>query len=613
MPQVSPTAEALFIAGSGLSPSHAHTYRFRTRKEQRDFFDNLSQKSGMRYSQMTYQRIHSNVMRVFIPPGELYNCDYMMINPHRHDQVQDDQWWFYAFILAVNYVNEGCTEVVYKIDWVQTYFVDYFVNMNTCFIVRHHSSDDMLFSNDASEGLELGAEYMYNELNWTNINRPFEILPDTDGTFKNWLPIAVFPADKEQAFSYIPTSVTALPNNLEYVIFRNKAYFDRWWEVIEGKRLAEMVDFYMVPEICLNDQAPGVDEIPSVPKGMNETTPIPGYVYNPWDENIIQGAGDGLIPKNNKMYCYPYCFIYVTNSQGNSITLMPQRCHRAHTEVTWGIRGTVSPNPQFTCEPYFYGGTISKGLFKLNLSSNIKVPWVTDAYKVYQSQNASSIEMQNVMNQRNIEWATVAGGIQTGMHTANGIASAVTGAAMPIAGGTKMMQGATQAVDSIINGYDQLWDAYEASYMFAAKQQDTKNLPDIVRNAGGSSIGYSLGQFGFRAYIGRISVQYARRVDRYFTMYGYKAGEYRKPNIFSRPHFNFLKATNVTSNKKVPAQARVEIENVLARGITFWDRNTTIGDYTVDNHPEGWEGITQYVEKETAEKYRTSTSNELDK
>ena len=111
---------------------------------------------------------------------------------------------------------------------------------------------------------------------------------------------------------------------------------------------------------------------------------------------------------------------------------------------------------------------------------------------------------------------------------------------------------------------------------------------DIVRgsiNTGNNSVASGLQSF----YGGRcsISAQYARMIDDYFTVYGYAVKRLKIPNRDSRPHWNYVKTIGCTITGSIPSDDMQLICSIYDNGITFWKNGSEIGDYSLDNSPQG--------------------------
>ena len=69
-------------------------------------------------------------------------------------------------------------------------------------------------------------------------------------------------------------------------------------------------------------------------------------------------------------------------------------------------------------------------------------------------------------------------------------------------------------------------------------------------------------------------------LDDYFSRFGYQVNRLKAPNVNTRPHWNYVKTGEAHIAGDVPYLYRVQIENMLNHGVTFWNEDWTIGDYS---------------------------------
>ena len=124
---------------------------------------------------------------------------------------------------------------------------------------------------------------------------------------------------------------------------------------------------------------------------------------------------------------------------------------------------------------------------------------------------------------------------------------------------------------------------------------------------GGSTFGayeegsnlYKLAKLGIYASNVEASAEDAKRIDGFFTRFGYAQNKIMKPNPKARTYFTYIQTgddcyTNkygAAGNTQGSANAKQisEINDILKKGVTFWSRTTTIDDMfkynTLDNAP----------------------------
>lgn len=116
---------------------------FANRTEQKNFFENFSYTF---IEEHNYVRINENTIRV--PYNFEYISDsginYMILNNSGKD--------YYCFIESKNWISEEVTEIIYKIDVIQTFMFDF--KCKDSFIERMHCSIDEI--SDFDEGLAFG-------------------------------------------------------------------------------------------------------------------------------------------------------------------------------------------------------------------------------------------------------------------------------------------------------------------------------------------------------------------------------------------------------------------------------------------------------------------------
>ena len=80
-----------------------------------------------------------------------------------------------------------------------------------------------------------------------------------------------------------------------------------------------------------------------------------------------------------------------------------------------------------------------------------------------------------------------------------------------------------------------------------------------------------------------IRAQYARRIDKYFTMFGYAQNKVAVPNIHARQYFTYVKTVGSCVSGYIPQDDRELIDTIFDRGIRFWTDYTKFEDYSVNN------------------------------
>ena len=127
-----------------------------------------------------------------------------------------------------------------------------------------------------------------------------------------------------------------------------------------------------------------------------------------------------------------------------------------------------------------------------------------------------------------------------------------------------------------------------------AKITDAATMSPSVRGMGNSNIAAALYCKGIAFIVYAITDEYAERIDRYLSVYGYKVNMFKDIDTKSRRYWNYIKTVNanIVNNgitTKLPHTARIGIKNIFDNGITFWHSGLAsvfrYGDYTNPENP----------------------------
>lgn len=122
-----------------------------------------------------------------------------------------------------------------------------------------------------------------------------------------------------------------------------------------------------------------------------------------------------------------------------------------------------------------------------------------------------------------------------------------------------------------------------------AKITDAETMSPSVRGMGNNNITAALHTKGITLMMCCITDNYAERIDRYLSVYGYKINMFKPIETKSRRYWNYIKTVNanIVNNgitTKLPHTARIGIKNIFDNGITFWHSGLAsvfrYGDYT---------------------------------
>lgn len=144
------------------------------------------------------------------------------------------------------------------------------------------------------------------------------------------------------------------------------------------------------------------------------------------------------------------------------------------------------------------------------------------------------------------------------------------GTALGLATGNPVITGS-----SLSKGADLMIKGIEAS-MAPPQNHGNTNNGDIM---------LSMSENCFHIFRMSIKNEYARRIDKFFTKYGYRVNELKVPNITGRPIFNYIQ---IASDENIgfgsiPSKYLDVINKACRNGVTIWHNHENIGNYNLNN------------------------------
>jgi hypothetical protein len=448
--------------------------------------------------------------------------------------------WFYAFVKNVEYINNNCTQVNFALDPLMTWMGTF--TLNQCFIERQHTVSDAIGANIADEGFNLGM-YVCEDTDYYSLGDPIVVMYKTYNQSKG----DVRPSTKQQG-TYNPLTTYGY-----FLDDTNLGLLETKLDTLTtDNRIDEIICMKLVPSIFLTNGS----AVPWFNKNVSK----------PYS-NI---GGSNYVPRNKKLYTYPYKFLRVENGEGQSTVYKYEYFNTLPDEESTGncefrIRGIANnPSVAVMCTPVMYNGMTEDYDQSINMTSFPSLPWNVDAYKAYIAQRDSTIYGEM-------------------------LASTIAGAAGGVLGGA-IHGGAERAVTGAIAGAS-------SGFVNSAKPllSDTLNemmkgslparMPDQTRGRSDSDVMMQSGlkNFWFRKM--SITKNYAMMIDSFFDMYGYAIRQHGIPNMNARPNWTYVKTKGCSVDGAIPADDASAIENIFNNGVRFWKNHNNIGNYSLNNAP----------------------------
>lgn len=569
-----PNSEVYILKNVPLEPSFDHTIWFNSPEQQATAFTTYA--LAFYFNKVSYQRYPRPYITLDKTADDLFDCNYMMFRNTSYGTK-----WFYAFITQIEYISNTTSRIYYTIDPMQTYLFD--VNVGECWVEREHAMTDAIGDNLIPESFELG-EYMYDSDYFPNLflkaNYVICILATWKAVYEDnkWVIKDASTGGVGGVDSGIYTGLTK--NLFEYDLSNPKACVQDANAVIEAATKANKADgivsITMYPKFFMNWSITGDLATGLVPHTVDS---IPAFT----------GTFDGYKPKNNKLYTAPFCGVYVDNLQGNAANYAYE--YFENRKPTFNIVGAVNGNLECASIPLNYKGLPTNFQESLIMGGFPQCAWNVDTFKAWIAQN---------------KYAIAAGVANTAISTAARVGAAVaTGglseiAAAPAAAGTNVVSfpnayqpptgggsggGITGAA---INGSSNILND---TINLVAQVKTASTQPNHARGQQSSSVFCAMGYQGFHYMPYRIQGQFAKIVDDFFSMYGYKTNRLKVPNRNGRKAWNYVKTCGCNLTGSAPADVTASLVQIYDKGITFWrcidlsagNPFTRVGDYSLDN------------------------------
>jgi len=531
---VVPDSDIILIK-SPLKLDNYNQITFSDSTAQYNYFYNLSH---LEYDECTYQR-KDGVIRYATGDNlryeDLLQYNYCM---YKNDSYKDK--WFYAFIIDINYINDGMTEVTIETDVFQTWQFD--ITYMNSFIEREHVSNDTIGVNTIPENLETGEFTNHDDKTKFGIGSCHAVVCTSEDPFR-------------QGASYPYNVVNSIPSGLHYFVVGDlgtSINFIGWLTYWASNKsdLSLIQSIFMVPDSMTgytSDSSSSYWSWAVVDGGLQNapyhklSTNITGS-FNLGDTTISKPYNniDGYVPRNNKMFVYPYNFMMVDNHGGVCEEFRYEDFTSQNCIFT--TKGDITPGCSIRTIPRNYKHidyNYSEGINALKLPIG---SWQGDVYTNWLTQNSVNI---------GVNVATSTAGIISGVATGN-IASGVSG-----------VLGIASTLGSI----------YEHS-----------RIPNqVFGNQNSGDVTYSDGESTFTIYRRTIKYEYAKIIDDYFSMYGYKVNKLATPNIHKRSNWDFIKCIDVNLEGNIPEKDLEKIRNLFNNGCTFWHTTSNYLDYSQTN------------------------------
>lgn len=515
-------------SGVRLTNRYDHTIYFDSQEAQKAYFESKVVKT---FSHYTYIR-KSWTIKVNDTIDNAIKWSYLFFK-NKYDGKT-----YYYFITDVEYINDSTVELTLEIDVMQTYAFDY--TMLQCYVDREHIEVDEVGASLVDEGLDPG-EYVTYKDTTVDLNDLVVVIQSTANLVM--VDILSDDADKDD----IETAYSPIFYSAPGGVYGKCAYY--CVEPADYNKLGALfnkIDSHGKSDVILN--------IFMYPKNLIEYSG--DYTPKTLAKNITFEHSmtvspllyNGYAPKNKKLLQYPFNLYTVSNHSGNTAILRPELFGNPLNPY-FKIVGSCNPDGAVKCYPINYKGKQHNWDEGVTLGNFPMCAWISDPYKLWVAQNQG----QQVM-------------------TTIGSVGAIVGGVALIASGAGAMAGAGMIAGGVTGIAGQL-----------AQHRDRDVQPPQSKGQHNPSLNAVHKWQTFNIQQKTVTPEYAKIIDNYFSMYGYKCNKVKVPNINSRLQYNYTKTVGSNVVGDIPQRDLVKINEIFDRGVTFWKNGDQIGNYSLLN------------------------------
>ena len=525
MSYIIPDGLIQFFSDIGISQNYDNCLYFATTVAKDKYFDALPKIAT--FTSCSYSRQQRGYIRVDANISRVYNAGYM-----RFKNTSFENKWFYAFVTSVEYIANNTTQINFTLDIMTTWMGSF--NLGQCFIERQHVENDGIGMNIADEGINFGDYVIENFYDYSyDLNSNVIVFVESsekggtgggvNGGIYNGCQLKYFP-NAEKANEHIN-------------------------ELIDKNKIDNVIKIYMVPSIYYTPNITG--------------NPLEHYNQKVTNHKPYVSL-DGYVPKNKKLFTYPFKYAEVTTSEGDKKDFKYEYFNtvpgtESSGDYSFSHQAICSATTQALFMPINYKVQTMTGNQlqvdeRLSISNFPLCSYNVDTYRAYTAQVNSNLPLSafNSFAKGAMSAPTIPG---------LGFASA----------GASIVSGIKNVAGTVLN----------------ALAVNSYNAEMGTRNQGNQESDFLLasGNKGFRIFEKCITKNYAQMIDDYFTAFGYAVRNVGTPNMNARPHWTYVKTVDCLVHGNLPSEDAGIIENIFNNGVRFWKNHTEIGNYSLDNSP----------------------------
>lgn len=511
----------------------------------------ITSQDNLVYSSNNFSYLREdNIIKIEIPYDLAIESNYVAFqNPDYSNK------WFFGFIDKIEYISNKTCGIHFTVDLFSTWWS--YWSPEACYVLREHVADDTVGLHTVPEDIDTG-DYIVDFEKTLDLLNPYKIVMGTTVDYSIDPNTGVVTIQGDNGGGIYGGIKTAY----KYYYFESNQATSKLGDVLKAYASAGKSDaigmLFIAPTLLI----PKYDETVTDDGDVRDTY-TPTMLY--WNDNRASDLYrpftlDGYTPKNNKLLCYPYCYLLMSNNNGGNAIYNYEYFEISASSdysIDFLIQATLTPSMSGLISPLAY-----KGL-AINYSESLQLPkypicgWVTDLYTNWLTQ-------QGINNPANISKSAMIGAV--GGFATGGPVGALLG-----------------GVGGVLNAGTNIVLDMKNHEFIPPQAQGNTNTGDVT---------LAMNRSTFTAYGMCIKYEYANIIDSYLSRMGYKVNTIKIPNLSHRQNFNYVQIGNTenlcyTNNYNgimIPASDLKTINDIFRQGVTLWNNHTNLGDYSVSNN-----------------------------
>lgn len=553
----------IFLLNVPIEIDNKNQLTFPNRTAQTQYFQSLTSSEEM--INATYQR-KERTIRFDKKIDDLLEFNYVM---YQNTNYSDK--WFYAFITNMRYSNNNVTEISFEIDSFQTWQFD--IEYKQSFVEREMMSkaQDIPGANLVPENVETG-EVIENASTEVNGLNPYYIIaygrnPRTDN----------YPNTDDVADG--GSFVNGIPSGLWFCVCSKDELLNILAMINGAGHGDSVLSVFTVPSVAILDL-----------EGYDNSAILSGQaVVYKWISELGSNGREftlystpttlnGYTPKNAKLRTFPFCYLGFTPTSGT------QKIFRyedfTNGTPTFKMISEINPNPSCFFIPENYRGSNGWNVSESVLINGYPtIAYISDYFSSWLAQNQELLNLNLERLDVNYRYNQESLNIKQMKGFATMMGDAITLNVSGTVGGVFDRRQENETRTNLARNYELDIETQMAQVQSHSLLPNSGNLGSTNTTL----LGYDLLNIDiFTRYT--IKAQFARRIDNYFSMFGYATNELKVPNINNRSNWNYVKTAGLNITGAIPQEDIQKIKNMFDNGVTLWHNANNFLDYSQNNN-----------------------------